>query len=477
MKYPNTFNTFPLRICSFNVNMNNTFTKKKNINTIINYFFKDHNEYKMDVMCLQEINNIDIHRDIIKCFERKVIELNNWLPDNNKINLYYYPYSSRDSNSFTDNSSTNNETWSLTEKSSDNKSSYSKLIVSRHKSIIYIEDNQNVKSPRKLKSLNKSLRIGKIIDNHKNNKFQVINININNIIISIYNVDMFEYSIFNNIDYCNGFKKIERFININKQEVINYCNINQDIKYRDIHVLCGQFNINEVKNNVINKTYKKLIKNLNCVDIFRYVTGMRGRNSLKNKYDTNILFSRNNYVLLSTDIKEKLDDVNILSKKLYDEYGLVIIDTFINNYIKDIFINFPTEVIMLLKKDWDCKINRITRKNMIYKSVSFHGNIIQDNQYNNEIILNDILKNKINTCNKDDISDKNNILDKDDTLGKKDTVKINNVKTRNIKTENIKTENNDCSNNSDDSNYSNCSETNYISKLGELFFWYNDESQ
>ena len=378
-------NTFPFRVSTFYVDMSNTFAKDKNISELVEYFFASHNGYEMDVMCLQGIANVDIYKDIIKFFKRKTNEHNNKIKTNQKLELYYYPH---DNNNNT--STDEYETWSLSDQTSDDESTCGKLIISRHKSIIYIEDNKYIKRDKRAKSLRRMNTLScvtNISNQNKNDKIQVINICVQGIIISIYNVSMTQSFNGNNIEYNDRIKNLNNFMDVTSQEILSYCNINGNNNFdnRCIHILCGNFNINEMKNNSINKSYVRLIKKLNAIDIFRYVTGMRGKNSLKIKYDTNILFSRNNYLLIHVGNIDKLDDVKAIGKNLYDEYGILIIDTNINQFMRDLFIHFPTDAVILFKKDWKNKNtgsvddqNEMEYENIDFTAEEFRDMIIND---------------------------------------------------------------------------------------------------
>jgi len=386
--------TFSFRVSTFYVDMSNTFAKDKNISELVEYFFTNHNGYEMDIMCLQGIANIDVCKDIIKSFKKKVNIINNKIKTNNKLELYYYPH---DNNNNT--STDEYETWSLSDQTSDDESTYGKLIISRHKSIIYIEDNKYIKRDNRtklLKRMNTLSYITNISRQENNDKIQVINVCIEGIIISVYNVNIAQGFNDSNIEYNDRIKNLNNFIDVTSQEILSYCNINGTTNFdnRSIHLLCGNFNINEMKNNSINKSYVKLIKKLNAIDIFRYVTGMRGKNSLKIKYDTNILFSRNNYLLMHVNNIDKLDDVKAIGKELYDEYGILIIDANINHFVKNLFIHFPTDAVILIKKEWTNKSivvsnSRDQNEEIMYKNIDFTAEEFRDMIINNSNIIDD----------------------------------------------------------------------------------------
>lgn len=377
--------TFPFRMSSFYVDMSNTFAKDKNINRLVEYFFTKHNNYEMDVMCLQGIESISIYKDIVRAFKKKINEINKHNPDNT-TEIYFYPY---DNNSA---SSDEYETWSLSDQTSDDESAYCKLIISRHKSIMYIEDNKYTKKLGRRKSFKRMNTLSYFNDlssNNKNEKIQVVNMNINGIIISVYNISITLGFNGSNMEYNDKIKNLNNFIDVNNQEILNYCNLdNNNLDNRSIHFLCGSFGINEMKNNSVNKSYVTLVKKLHTIDIFRYVTGIRGKNSLKYKYDTNILFSRNNYLLMHVDNIDKLDDIKTLGKEMYRNYGVVVIDTNINQFVRDLFIHFPTDAVVLFDKEWRKKKNNSTNgshdsNEVKYENIDFTTDEFRDIIVNN----------------------------------------------------------------------------------------------
>ena len=346
-----------IRICSFCVDTSNTFNKYDNITKMVDYYFTRHNGKNMDIMALQGIDSVDIYQNIIKSFDKKIKDQNSTLSDADKITLYYYPF-------------VNNplgpedeyETWSLSDKTTEEHRNYTKLFISRYEILMTIEDTDYKK-----KSHNKSYNFANgtnndniqySIQDNPQDKLHVININVNNIIVSIYNVDIVgEHGITSN-EYNERIKKLNKFIDINTKELFNYCQLNEKslIDDRHIHIICGNFGINEIKNKSVNKSYVRLIKKMQSIDIFRYVTGLRGKNSLQYKYDTNIFFSRNNYILMKVcDEINKLDDFEGMGQILYENYGIFLVDAHIEKDVSDIFIHYPTEVVILFKDNWGNK--------------------------------------------------------------------------------------------------------------------------
>jgi hypothetical protein len=356
--------------------MSNTFNQHDNIIKIVEYYFTPQNEKHMDVMALQGIDSVDIYENIIRLFDKKMKEINSMSVDSEKITLYYYPYK-------TDLLGQDNEyeTWSLSDKTTEEHHNYTKLFISRHEILMTIEDTEYKK-----KSRDKSYNFTDILNyDNTQDKLHVININVNNIIVSIYNVNIVGDHIITNAEYNDRIKKLNRFIDINTKELGNYCQLDEKstIENRDIHIICGNFSINEIKNKSVNKEYVRLIKKMQSIDIFRYVTGLRGKNSLQYKYDTNIFFSRNNYILLKVkDDINKLDDFESMGQILYENYGIFLVDAHIDKEMADMFIYYPTEIVILFKDTWSNN-NKVRDNNYVqYHNIDigthFRNRILND---------------------------------------------------------------------------------------------------
>jgi len=373
-KQLNNSNLLSVRICSFCVDMSNTFNKYDNIIKIVEYYFTSQNGKNMDVMALQGIDNTDIYENIIKAFDKKMKDINSTLGNSDKITLYYYPFVNNPLGPDDD-----YETWSLSDKTTEEHRNYTKLFISRHEILMNNRGHRLQK-----KSHNKSYNFADVTnEDNTQDKLHVININVNNIIVSIYNVNIAgEHGITNN-EYNERIKKLNRFIDINTKELSNYCQLNSKstIDDRYIHIICGNFGINEIKNKSVNKSYVRLIKKMQSIDIFRYVTGLRGKNSLQYKYDTNIFFSRNNYILLKVyDEINKLDDFEGMGQILYENYGIFLIDAHIEKDVSDIFMHYPTEIVILFKDKWGNK------KQIYDNNYTQYHNLELGNHFRNRIL-------------------------------------------------------------------------------------------
>lgn len=364
-----TKTVFPLKISSFYIDMSNTFAKDKNINKLICYFFDESAGKGIDIMAVQGINSMIIYKEIIKTFKKIATEKD--------VHLYFYPYNPNDFEN-TDSYAT----WSLSDKSTDDISTYNKLFISRYEPLIYIEDSE-YKSKKQGEDNEKltSFRFVNSVRADLYDKLHIINVCVNDIIVSVYNVNIMDDIEDNSGSYNNRLRKIKRFLEINTKEIDNYSQLNDSsIDNRCIHIICGNFNINEIKDNSVNGSYVKLIKKLNSVDMFRYVMGVRDKNDLKYKYDTNIFFSRNNYILLFMNTITKLDDFKRLGSVIHREHGMFITDSYICSNMSDLFMNYPTEIEITLDNSWVNKREKRIDESVssTYKNIEFTADQFRD---------------------------------------------------------------------------------------------------
>lgn len=406
---------FPLKISSFYVDMSNTFAKDKNIDRLIKYFFHIEHDKSIDIMAIQGINSMLIYRDIVRAFMAKAEEAN--------TKLYFYPFNPND---FNDTDSY--DTWSLSDKTTDEVAAYNKLFISRYEPLIYIEDTEYINKNKRTVVSKEKLSSFEFINNIKvdmYDKLHIININVNGIIVSVYNVNILDDIEVNISNYNDRIKKIKRFIDVNTKEIDNYRRFNDThIDNRYIHIICGNFNINEIKDNIVNKSYKKLIKKLNSVDMFRFVMGIRDKNDLKYRYDTNIFFSRNNYILLFMNNITKLDDFIKLGEIIHKEHGMFITDSHIYSDMSELFMNYPTEISIILDGKWinKRKVSFDEEDGTTYKNIEFTADQFR------KIILNNISEDEEDddTSSYDDSDEEieelgmemiNMLVDKDESTG------------------------------------------------------------
>ena len=82
------------------------------------------------------------------------------------------------------------------------------------------------------------------------------------------------------------------------------------------------------------------------------------------------------FYFLYIDVENNIDYDNYtkISNMIYKKYGIIIIDSYIDKYMNNIFINFPTNCIILFDKKWETS-KKINNKS-IYKKISFNQIIV-----------------------------------------------------------------------------------------------------
>ena len=393
-------NVISLKICSFYADMKNTISTKHNIDKIINYFFSVTNGHKIDVLCLQGIDSALVRNQIITGFKNEVDRFNikidckikkkleilgkikseseieeerTKLNKILKIELFYYPYDEQKEKQID-----YGETWSLDDVTSYDPNLYEKLIISRYKSIINISEN----------IYDTSLSTENTHFIHKKGNIQVINIDIDNIFVSIYNIDVI--NIENDFDFKQFTEKMKRIIEFNKESIKLIC-YEKKIKIQNFHILCGNFGITEIKNNAMNRKYIKLMKEMNFIDILRYITHLRKKNLIKYTYSTNIFGTRNNFIMLLSNIFLDFNNIMNISEIIYQDNGIINVDAYVDEIFNDIFLNYPTTVMILLSKIWinsSEQDDEILQKYISYKEIDMTDEQIRniiDSEYENDI--------------------------------------------------------------------------------------------
>jgi hypothetical protein len=308
------------------VNLNDTLTREEQINNICDYIFADIYNTKLDIICIQGISDTKMAKLLIN-------KINKY---NNKIPFEIIPIVNLDE--FHKYDSTFEMTWHTHSTSGDLETNITELLLSRYpiisSNIYNLYENAETK----------------IIEQ---NRIIIANINIDGYLFTIINISLFgdtvggisgakfrkhEIQSLNNIIQKNS-KEITNFINDNKLNIIN----------KNIVFICGLYNIIELKNDKINIELINILKQLNCLDIFRFISTSNNQN---NSGINNSFHTRDCYICLQLHnhkSDEEYSNTNQLSKKIYDEYGL----TFINSYVLKnykILDYFPLETIFILDK-------------------------------------------------------------------------------------------------------------------------------
>jgi len=381
-----------LRISTLFADLDESINKKKKIIGIVEYFMDKYFEYNIDVLCIQGIYGINIIKDLINAFKKKINEYNNNVIGNKNIYLEFYPdIEVQQNNSFY---------MSTCEDYKDNKYC-NKLIVSRHSFLqtsnieICCKDNILYRSPKtKINDSDDNISIRKYM--------QLVNINVDGTIVSVYNVELEPDS--------TGISNIkERKIQLNN--IINNVKINKnnlldanmrkftygDVTYiasnRDIHIVTGMFHINEIKNNVLNQEYINMNKILNGLDINRWIKCLRNDN---NNIVSNIKLTKDVYTFLISDDICDIHEISLKSQKIFEKHNAVIVSSNImkNSINMNKFTYYPEDTVIMIYKPRII----ISKKTDINATNKFIQNIHNEN-INNENINNESMNiNKKNVC-------------------------------------------------------------------------------
>jgi len=381
-----------LRISTLFADLDESINKKKKIIGIVEYFMDKYFEYNIDVLCIQGIYGINIIKDLINAFKKKINEYNNNVIGNKNIYLEFYPdIEVQQNNSFY---------MSTCEDYKDNKYC-NKLIVSRHSFLqtsnieICCKDNILYRSPKtKINDSDDNISIRKYM--------QLVNINVDGTIVSVYNVELEPDS--------TGISNIkERKIQLNniinnvKNNKNNLLDANMrkftygDVTYiasnRDIHIVTGMFHINEIKNNVLNQEYINMNKIINGLDINRWIKCLRNDN---NNIVSNIKLTKDVYTFLISDDICDIHDISLKSQKIFEKHNAVIVSSNImkNSINMNKFTYYPEDTVIMIYKPRII----ISKKTDINATNKFIQNIHNENN-NNENINNESMNiNKKNVC-------------------------------------------------------------------------------
>jgi hypothetical protein len=320
-------------VCSIDLRLNDSFVKDFNDNNEIftdmfNFALND----KYDIICMQGFNNKKLYDE----FRRKLYEHTMF----KNVELFFHPQINvvQKPDIFL-NSLSEMQTIDLL--NSDDKKSNS----------ISLENSISRNSSEKYNSL--------IISKHKiistafqyipahvctsNSIWDIVNINFNNTIISIFNATFqTDY-----IGVSNHRIRKEQIKHLRKSVIVNQVHIKNEleINQKNYSIICVQSNIQNFKNNGTNIEYEMLLKFLKSIDTYDYVQKIKyGIISQKNNDINNI---RTNYIFLSqigSDIYEKKDD-NYSNRST----GIAIKNSILDKKISLLSINpFVTE--FLIKK-------------------------------------------------------------------------------------------------------------------------------
>lgn len=309
------------KVCTFNIRLVQTHNYKNKIIELVDYIYKSNN----DIICIQGINDQKILRLIYKTIfmtNRKSSSIKYTIfPD---INSYYI--------SQNENISTTNVmeiTWSNSE--SFDISTIDCIILTKY----------HILNSSKINFGNTYIRNDKCM--------YIVNLNIHNIIISIYNVTFSNdyIGISNSNNRKNEINELRKIVESNKDFIDS-----KKLYYKHcghIDIICCLSNIVELYNNDVNSEYLHFIRILKCIDTYRYIKTIKNKN-IDYIYDaTNAGNIRNNYILVCSEINHIIDDIDEISKILFDT-GLIIYNSVVD-YDMKMYEDYPVVTTFLLDKN------------------------------------------------------------------------------------------------------------------------------
>ena len=321
-------NTLLLKISTFDVNLYDNINIHDYIDNITNYIFSDIHNNDIDIICLQGISDVKMMILLIDSIKKMG-------------NILLKAYSIVPYVDTTINTSTSFEmTWNTSGNTvaiNNQQDNIGGLILSKYPIInntcIDIIQDKNLHS-----KLNNSKKV------------IIANINVNGYLVSVYNIKLTEdYLGVNNSEFrkheVNTLKYIimSNSVEIKKSIAQN----NTKIIDRDVHIVCGNFNIPEIKNNEVNLEMTNIFKILKCVDIFRC---LENTINIDNYGHTNIQGTRDCYINLilfkHNDMNELLNSKDIL-RKVYADHNIIAVLCYAVKHIK-FATYYPVESIILI---------------------------------------------------------------------------------------------------------------------------------
>jgi hypothetical protein len=307
-------------IGSLYVGLDETAGKDLQIVDFLTFFIGE----KMDIICLQGFHKFSVMKDFIRKLEKIV---DSKFPH---MHLYYapqIPITAPDQNSF-------DVTWSSSGDYED--SAIDCLIISIHPILHF----GKIKFEEHLDLVNSS-------------KYIVLaNINYKGALLSIYSVSLQEdlVGIKNTTLRRKQLDQLNRVIQNNKIEMHAH-SVVDEVKNQGIHIVCGNFNINEIDNDVISKEYVNVFRNLKFIDTYKYV--LRCKNIKAEHVDdaTNISGFRTSYIVVSVEnLDPAAEDITVdyITNYLLTKFGILIV----NSKIKQLqgFENYVVETSFRIKR-------------------------------------------------------------------------------------------------------------------------------
>jgi hypothetical protein len=279
---------------------------------------------KMDVICLQGFHKFSVIKDFIRKLEKIVDK------DFPHMHLYYapqVPITTPDQNSF-------DVTWSSSGDCED--SAIDCLIISMHPILHF----GKIKFEEHLDLVNSSKYI------------IMANINYKGTLVSVYSASLQEdlAGIKNTTLRRRQLDQLNRVIQNNKMDMQTHSAVDE-VQNQGIHIVCGNFNINEIDNDVISKEYIHAFRNFKFIDAYRYVLKCKNIKTEHIDDATNISGFRTSYIVVSVEnIDPGSEDITVdyITKYLLNNYGILIV----NSKIKQLqgFENYVVESSFKIRK-------------------------------------------------------------------------------------------------------------------------------
>lgn len=320
-KYDIPENTQLIKISSFYVNLSDDVNRNDTIKILSKYIYSEYYNVEIDIVCIQGINDEKLVKLLVSeilnlSYELKIpinivpkVELNNESYDNS-IQLTW-------------NSSSEIENFDITN-----------IIISKYPIITTSKIMLNDTIDEKLIGSKKAI---------------IANINIEGYLVSIFNVVLSEdYLGISNVDFRkHELEQLLKYIQLNNTEM-KKINELYDLKLIDknINIICGNFNVNEIKNSKINSELTQIFKNLKALDTFR-ICNLSEKNIF-----TNINGYKDCYILLLLTGMESSSDVTVqnILNYAYKTHGITVIKSYVDTNIQSNDY-YPIETIFLLNKN------------------------------------------------------------------------------------------------------------------------------
>lgn len=182
------------------------------------------------------------------------------------------------------------------------------------------------------------------------NKYAVVaNINVNGILISIYNVSLTGDYIgtINSSIRKYQIKQLKSIISSNLEK-IKTDNLYSKYNIRGIHIISCLGCMQELLNDEINDEYLSFTRTLKSIDIYRYIQSLKSIIPDNSIDSTNVEGYRSNYILLYCENPINLQTPDSISEKIYDNHKIVVINSMIIKLLK-LYEDYPVVATFMIE--------------------------------------------------------------------------------------------------------------------------------